>query len=134
MIKANELRIGSWILCEDSANQYIKKPLQVSYISSLSIWCLDNGREVQKYYNNVHPIALTPAVLEACGMLHDLIFSEYYLLNNFAFYTTDAENVIEFGGGIKLSSLHQLQNLYLILTGEELVIDVDKLREVTSLK
>lgn len=134
MIKANELRLGSWVLCEDGANKYIKKPLQVSYISSLSIWCLDNGREVQKYYNNVHPIELTPAVLEACGMVHDRLFSERYLLNDFAFYTTDAENVIEFEFGIKLSSLHQLQNLYIMLTGEDLEIDVDKLRKATSLK
>lgn len=134
MIKANELRIGSWVLCEDSANQYIKKPLQVSHISSLSIWCWDNGNEVQKYYNNVHPIALTTVVLEACGMIHDKHLGEWYLLNDWVFYTANMKNAIEFDYGIKLQYFHQLQNLYFVLTGEELEIDVDKLQYACSLQ
>lgn len=134
MIKVNELRIGSWVLCEDNANKYVKKPLLVSNIGSLSIWCYDNGEEVQKYNNNVHPIELTPTVLEACGMAYDKHLDEWFLINDYVFHTTDEENVIEFDYCIKLCYLHQLQNLYFVLTGEELEIDVDKLQYACSLQ
>lgn len=133
-MKTSELRIGSWVLCEDSANKYVKKPLQVSRIDSLSIWCFDNGEEVQKYNDNVCPITLTTAVLESCGMIYDKHLDEWHLLNDWVFYTANMKNVIEFDYEIKLQYLHQLQNLYFVLTGEELEIDIDKLQHACSLQ
>jgi hypothetical protein len=118
MIKANELRLGSWV---NDAGVNIK--VDKSYMSYL----LD-------YPNNkrTKPIPLTPEILEKLGFvyrqdtgywkIHDLIFGRD-IKPYFSLY-------LKMRVATSIQYLHQLQNLYFALTGEELEV---KLTEPVTL-
>jgi len=110
MINANELRIGNWIL--DPA---YKLPM-----------CLDvDNMEVllgARHFNDLDPIPLTPEVLEKCGFKNEEGWQTSWYFNNAVpinihlgkIYYNDMSRFFE------ITSLHQLQNLYFALTGNEL--------------
>jgi hypothetical protein len=123
MIKANELRVGSWVLYPHTQNElfHITEPRQIELAYILL------------------PIAITPEWLERCGFEKRLInnsFFEYHLpctpphyRNEYKLRWWDAETfrslewvTVESGSIHKFpcAYLHQLQNLYFALTGEEL--------------
>ena len=131
MIKANELRIGNII-----NYQGVKKIVNSLSSESIDVCYLANYGEF-KYPNtpieHIKPIPLTEELLLKCGfisrsfkmsdisikkdtnlytLVYDLIKSECYLDLDFTFMTLDNE----------IKYLHQLQNLYFALTGEELEI------------
>jgi hypothetical protein len=119
MIAANELRVNDWV---DNTDKYIKVTL-------------DNI----KWYKSMHPIPLTPEILEKCG------FKKYshepgYAINSDEIdercdeYTYKRLSLMDWGGGkgftlsnsfsfdlrVDVKYLHQLQNLIFALKGEEL--------------
>lgn len=123
MVKANELRIGNYILLDG-------KPIKV--IAGVIVdmhYCeeIDGGDE------RYQPIPLTPEVLEKCGFTvagdkeyGGWITPFYGVLKDDAFriringmgtfyYSPD-----KYANPIYLHSLHQLQNWFFALTGEEL--------------
>jgi len=115
MIAANELRIGNKVLYGN-------------------VYTIDNGMQIHNYYKSFNPIPLTPEILEKAGWLWNEecnSFEKYpngdarmnlqkkfnggYTMFNYVIKALIAENIWH---------LHQLQNLYFALTGEELSINL----------
>lgn len=121
MIQANELRIGNWVewVFPNRNNQ----PNKFQFCEIESIRTSLVGVLGSAYgYDQIQPIPLTPEILEKCGFEFDTItFSKSYLL------LAEGDNGFDvWVGGLSkvklnpINYLHQLQNLYFALTGEEL--------------
>lgn len=109
MINANELRIGN----------AVSDPIGLDKMVSIEV--LQNIRKGLKYTG----IPLTPEILEKCGfVMHktsqlwrkDNFYLHHYLIsdNEYCFKYSDFTSS-------SIQYLHQLQNLYFALTGEELI-------------
>ena len=132
MINANELRLGNWVF---NVGDFVK----ITSVDERGINREDDSTafgQYRSYYCTLPGpigIPLTPEILEKCGFVNK--FDNYYDLtlppekNRFAlfyhekgcFYTSDALH----RSHKMISSLHDLQNLYFALTGEELQIDLN---------
>lgn len=114
MIQPNELRIGNWLQTE---RRYFFK---MEHIPDTKLGD----------YSRIYPIPLTPEILEKAGWVKNerfwwknwgtngceiVKFDNYY--NSF---------VYQLGVGLykQITNLHQLQNLFYALTGEELQIEL----------
>ena len=114
-MKVNELRVGNWVL-------EFGHPLQIS-LNNGDLWHTDN-------FNG---IPLTPEILEQCGFKRDKLGhwrknmnkSKFFILRGREWhYKTgylDTLSVMHYDN-CKMSYLHQLQNIYFALIGEELEI------------
>lgn len=117
-----ELRSGNWVLCNE-------EPLELTpkYIYDVSM-----------NYNPliVEPIPLSPEILERCGFSRtinnkDSGYSQYGLNINGLdlMFSVECNGQPEFYlcmVGVDLLYLHQLQNLYWCLVGEELTYSARK--------
>lgn len=116
MIKASELRIGNWLTLEYLNGK--KRNVQIIEIG------------IKDDFLNFEPIPLTPEILEACGFEREGITS--LSLDGFPLYLKIIENSVECWGfhyvgkliKIPCQHLHQLQNLFFALTGEELRVEL----------
>lgn len=117
MIKANELRIGNLIMSPDTKHPVVVEINHLLYIA---------GDE--KYYGEYEPVPLTPEILEAAGFkIEDKlnVGAQTYFKDGMGEYLTyhyDGFCVYESSKQPVIKSLHQLQNLYFALTGQELEI------------
>lgn len=98
MIKANELRIGNWVML---AGTY---------------WQIGFAKEIDVHH--FEPIELTPEILEKIKF-SGMIFPAQLSVSNTGKYYWG--NVVD----IEIKHLHQLQNLYFALTGTELEINLN---------
>lgn len=125
MVQANELRIGNWYskfgLPKKATGGFIQR---LSHIQSLNKNAID-----------VSGIPLTPEILEKAGFKYDEGMESYDLFTSsglisiakdYSFFIGDNHFECGFAGGNKslVKYLHQLQNLYFALTGEELQINL----------
>ena len=140
MIKANELRIGNLIERRSEAGV-------VCSIDREHVWLQFGGEwgDAEGWlHESVDPIPLTPDILEKCGFEKRLEYWEPFvgdakgawykrgdifiviLKADYRVYRAVPTNGDEFGyvDGSELTSLHQLQNLYFALTGEELEVEL----------
>lgn len=134
MIKTNEIRRGNFLNCgvdEDDEGNEVPMPGRVLQIFQETIhWTnILNQEDISKGYNStdarfINPIPLTPEWLERCGLSKrywnsdkDLKLEIYenkaYIGNNFSTNASIVHNI---------NFVHQLQNLYFALAGEELTI------------
>jgi hypothetical protein len=109
MIKANELRVGNIIVSEGGIIRSV-----TGHDIKEQWW--HEGDPHGSAGASINPIALTPERLERCGFTFDL-FAGYYVyeLPN----KPQGIDSIKVGSGVYL---HQLQNLYFAITGEEIQI------------
>lgn len=125
MIQAQELRIGNYV--------YVVKVVPV-------IVTADHIKSIAQGDTDYTPIPLTPELLEKCGFDYkvngfnhefrrgkcDGEYLDFYLLNRHE--PASYYELIHVIGKVKLVSkiwhLHQLQNLYFALTGEELEVNL----------
>lgn len=130
-MKANELRIGNWIF--DAGDE--QKSFQIEQICKDSdgfsgyYVVFRNGSFKSSISSDlIQPIVLTPEILEKCGFDYDASYEvpkvqkgNFILWDGF-----DGSFSANFGGLTRLDvyviHLHQLQNLYFALTGEELEV------------
>ena len=137
MIKANEIRLGNWIeliYCPygpDISSEY--KQVDIEEIQrAKGLLGVNSFRQ--------EPIPLTPEILEKCGLvvsedLGDMVFYEFpnlsygygvcYDHEEWEFYrysSIDHRALIHDASFFQ--SLHQLQNIYFSLTGEEFEIEL----------
>jgi hypothetical protein len=115
---ANELRIGNWV-------KRLREPLKVTG-SIIESWeKLTSLATVQ--IGGLEPIPLTPQILEKAGFEKE--DDNYYSKENI-WIQTDIMRVwlmcapTEFEINVDLKYVHQLQNFYFALTGEELSIEL----------
>lgn len=137
MIKSNDLRLGNFFYMNiEGRIQYHK----VSVISENSIAAIDKdgARFVGLSENSLKPIPLTPEILEKCGFIDRsgsipnrmsfgvTMFKRlelvWYAQDSFIRYQTKSEGFTLPFEHVKY--LHQLQNLYFALTGEELTVNL----------
>ncbi len=123
MIKANELRIGNWVLNQN------KNPVQVERCDFQFIKGFDN-------IDDCEPIPLTEEILTRCGFMfgketniNGLIQYDFWQTKNIPnmhrrLLYKDGEYILYISDKMVarayIKYLHQLQNLYFALTGEEL--------------
>ena len=128
MIKANELRVGNWVY---APNFIVYDNVSTAEMNDLSYYKIILISEI--YGNNqLHePISLTPEILEKCGLSNVWIKESWMIVE-------DRSDLELFGYAMKVRNsshtkeiefayfkyLHQLQNLYFALTGEELIINL----------
>lgn len=135
MIKANEIRVGNWLNDPRPLTEFNKK-----YTNNP-----DNGyfkakaRDIQ-FAEIFEPIPLTEEILLKCGFRKryirfgywyfiDILKTETYLRpyigDRYIFGLNIDQNCdCEFFDARPISYLHQLQNLYFALTGQELEINL----------
>ena len=119
MIQANELRIGNWILWNMPGGSI--QPILVASIP------LDD--------DNYSPIPLTTEILEKAGFEKDEDYTTHEGKMYVSFNLPDGTTIDKLGDNDfeyhvwdnyekHIKYLHQLQNLYFALTGEELEINL----------
>lgn len=131
MIKSNELRIGNYILFDDGKQDKIT-----------AIWEDGvNGNSHSRWYlERIMPIALTGEWLEKLGFQKDddkgesrgeeigdvfrhQCFSVINVATKFHLWNyNDEDNWYSYASLNEINSVHELQNLYFALTGEELTV------------
>ncbi len=122
MIQANELRIGNWI---KSNIVFVTNPLTEKLIV-----CDEDFLEVlfaARNYNDYNPILLTSDILGKCGFeiqkdkfkIKDLFLTTW---DNDTFIMLRQDGYDIYPAMPLIKSLHQLQNLYFALRGEELEV------------
>lgn len=116
MISTTQLRIGNWVSFKGLWE------VQVSGIRGSVIYI--DGNQGVFMDENFDPIDLTAEILEACGFEQKAI--GYYWKNDYCVYYTNSglhQYKIHKEGVYYppiIASLHQLQNLFFALTGQEL--------------
>jgi len=130
MIQANELRIGNLV----NILHPISKKWNFERIKAKTIANIEHNPNHDLIVNNIEPIPLTPEILEKCGFERsDNLYSMYRLqiLNEWtAFYINPKHSLCELsiskhGAVVKTCKyVHQLQNLYFALTGDELEVNL----------
>lgn len=126
MIKANELRIGNYVSDRHASESFFAKVKKLD-----ATRCYYGG--FHSSYSDLRPIPLTKEWLERFGFerneskMYDGHLDVWYIYKydgNIMFNTelvTDGEIIIQFRRfPIVVKYVHQLQNLYFALTGEEL--------------
>ena len=104
MIAANELRHNSYYML----NGVIQKYNILSY-GQWNLSCYE-------------PVLLTPEILEKCGAIvycFDNGNPNQYRIKDRLFVIRDG-HIVDYGSSVVIKYLHQLQNLYFALCGEEL--------------
>ncbi len=125
MIKANEVRVGNWVRNYSSDKSWFIDDIVTGHWDPFS-----------ELYSRAEGIPLTPEILEKCGFEKNRSDEYVYSMQpdfhlSISFYKTGIFPMLikdsEFSNGEaqaiglqKINYLHQLQNLYFALTGEEL--------------
>lgn len=131
MIQATELRIGNWVMTDNS--EYWTREYRHTYTEVDIDVLIGVDTKLNLRYD---PIPLTPEILEKAGFgkrpLQKPKSSDgliYGLLNTTIVYGRTTEGGYSYfldgyHNDVEVLSLHQLQNLYFALTGTELQIEL----------
>lgn len=137
MIQANEIRIGNWVSFSPTIkkNTITSRMVQVKEIYQGSCATDDSGLPLVLFYNSesLKAAHLNRGILDKCAFgstfssdPQERNASKKYDFKSFAIHQpNENENyfIAEIIGDVfELKSVHQLQNLYFALTGEELQI------------
>ena len=123
-MKANELRIGNWIHNPVQGVDFKDCVIALSEIN------FEDGNKIKDDKYRFQPIPLTPEWLERFGF-DGYEESGYFEKRGFFFYVgtcKDGSYYLEHPDsghlvGQPIKHVHQLQNLYFALTGEELTLN-----------
>ena len=133
-ILASELRIGNWFQQDASNNNTISRFFTVDEIKRYGVRSTYIRQDTNQPHtslfslDSIHPIPLTPEILEKCGFEWS-IYHQAWHKQGFVFDLSERSVGGFFMHKSRLNSeiicpeiqhLHQLQNLYFALTGEEL--------------
>lgn len=124
MISCYELRIGNYVLVDGDLQE-------VSAITSTTVSTFDaekkEEQEVSKHrLQSIQPVPLTDDILQQCGFVYHDYFKFWQLITTgirSEMNISPDYEVIDFMRKPilkKLTSLHQLQNIYFLLKGREL--------------
>ena len=121
MIKANELRIGNWVKYHDDTNIRVTLEIMIAQ---------NHANKTSGHRSWIYPIPLTPEILEKwCGFTR-----KGYVSSNGSKISVHHIEPLYPNGRIYFNSwcimnkipkyLHEFQNLYFALTGEELPVNL----------
>ena len=126
-----ELRIGNYVSMNfDKEGQEYIIPTIVKELSEVNCRVLSKGEVFVTHYDNIKPIPLTEDILLKCGAkLEGSEWQIEYDDTAFIFEGSLGRGFYYTGGeGCKLSvlfyNLHELQNLFRPITGEELNVEL----------
>lgn len=122
MLNANELRLGNWVSETNSKGKTFYVQINIDFLETLVV-------EPDVF----DPVPLTPEILEKCGFKpHDKFdyFKNYLALGHKGssnYVVAEFDRIDGQGHLLRrgISYLHQLQNLYFALTGQELPINLE---------
>ena len=122
MIQANELRPNNWLLRHDGLQ------VQISNVGRKGTNIGPDDFPVYLEWDKFSPIPLTPEILEKCGFgtINNPNYTDsflcYHPLLKLVFDKINKKISLRDYSGVRqsINYLHQLQNLYFSLTGEEL--------------
>ena len=131
-MKANELRIGNYVLCIPDETDEKSLIGQVVALDSVDltehqIWIIEDSKEEHDFYDLITGIPLTEQWLKDFGFVkrNNVAWDYKEKLSN-TFFPILTINVFSFDMitddkyGTILKYVHSLQNLYFALTGKEL--------------
>ena len=119
-MKATELRIGNLVYY---GNDKVAEEVTTTTLIFIEYWNLNKGKDKNKPENRYKPIPLTEEWLLNFGFKLDVETDAYYSNDEFATLHIEGylqKEMIEGCYDVRLKYVHQLQNLYFALTGEEL--------------
>jgi len=122
MISCYELRIGNYVLVNGNLQQVFAINRTVAFVAE------EDNEQIASEHNleNVQPIPLTEDILRQCGFVYHHYFKFWQLITTgirSEMNISPDYEVIDFIRKPilkKLTSLHQLQNIYFLLKGREL--------------
>lgn len=129
MIPQNELRIGNLITFSPSgkAAKANERHVRITEIRNKSAIADDNGLALELFYESAStkPIPLSAEILEKCKFTcTDYETRKKYSFEDFeiSLYPNGEFTFMWNGQVVYLKSVHQLQNIFYWLTGEELPV------------
>lgn len=130
MIPGNELRLGNYVLVEKNIEQVSMINGLSSATRSLSGHPGGSAAEIkQQGLEELAPVPLTDAVLRQCQFVFHDYFNFWQLLTGTGETRSEMDidrdyNILDFMRRPvvkKVASLHQLQNIYFMLKGKEII-------------
>ena len=130
-MKVNELRVENWVYNDDNTYSKIEGIRLFGDVVSneIEIYSKDNV-EGTLSISKLSPIPLTEEILLKCGFKNSKSnIITYTYINNPAYYITEIGNCFTFISCDKIrvrsiKYLHELQNLFFAITGEELEVEL----------
>lgn len=126
MISSYELRVGNYVLVDKQLQQVsmIDERSSVTAMTSVDKMKISSNCTL----DNIRPVVLTDDILKQCGFVYHDYFKFWQLVlgheENRSEMDIDGDyNILDFMRKPvvkKVSSLHQLQNIYYMLKGKEL--------------
>ena len=130
-MKANELRIGNYISRLDLVDIHKKRIEQILELGKKAT--TTGSLKVISNYEDLIPIPLTEEWLIKFGFIKDgKEFNKWCGDYEYSFsfeYGFVFGQLVDYSHEIKIKHVHQLQNLYFALTGEELTIKEDETKK-----
>ena len=127
MIDARELRIGNYVMWTGFENDIIK----IDSITEKGTWISTENGTHGVEWKDLQPIPLTEEILMKCGFEHNYKSDYTITLShttddrfNFKIYKEGGFSLWYLGVPIPVGNLHQLQNLFYALSGEELEVQI----------
>lgn len=129
MIPCNELRIGNYVMADEKMQRVslINNKASLTHVSSIDVE--ENEEGLGKHtFASIKPVPLSDDILRQCDFVYHNYFKFWQLIggegSNRSEMNIDRDyNVLDFMRKPivkKVSSLHQLQNVYFMLKGKEL--------------
>jgi len=125
-MKANALRIGNYV---DSENGIGK----ITCIEEKRV-CVDCDKLTYTPIDIVRAIPLTKEWLIKLGFKKDSDLNSLFSLNGINCNTSNMEFTLGSGKIKEIKYVHQLQNIYFALTGEELTVKLKNMFDIKTLK
>jgi hypothetical protein len=119
-MEKNELKIGSYVYFPNYLEPHQVK--EIYYSDHYNELCVYDGHLVEPI-SKIKPIPITEEWLLKFGFEKSGIFNQLYRLNDVTLYCSEKEIFMYTGvNDLNIKYIHQLQNLYFALTGNELKI------------
>jgi len=119
MIDPKELRLKNKIKVSISKDSAVYEVMGIDF-ATYTVRLSGVRRYEWVSYDKLIPIELSPEILEVCGLMAGGLFpdTEYYSLEDGKLYFEGEYTTTD------VKYLHQLQNLYFVLTGRELEVNL----------